>query len=403
MVSVAFHAPLLGKNVPQRHRQIAVAGGIETGVPLAPPGVRHQSHTQGVLPVGGGVGEGVVIIVEDDALVGHPVQRGRQFRVDGGAGKRLRAQHNQIVILQHPGVFVFLGAGKTGAVIVQRLDALILCFGRQGIKINVQYIVSIYRLLHFRLPGGFKIVRFRFPPEHFLELQTEGGQQTETVCRLVSGSVVPVVVAVNGVKSGTANPQGQQHHHLQHRCRRQQDQPGSAQFSEHRFPREFPQQACNRDGQQPHQQRKEIFQNRQHHLFEKTGHCLAAHAHHRQGIHGAKNGMIHDLGIIQHAQDAYHDQTDQSVSPPVSLRQAGKDHSDHHSESDQVRIPGRNPTKDRPMQHGLQIQQRQHPEQGVSCQRFQNLLSLRCKKLLALQRRASFFALAPRAIFINFL
>ena len=71
VVAPADHPQLGRESVAQGKGQFIAQGGQHTGIVLVQGGIGIQPLQQGVFAVGGGVGIGIVEIVEDEALVGH--------------------------------------------------------------------------------------------------------------------------------------------------------------------------------------------------------------------------------------------------------------------------------------------------------------------------------------------
>lgn len=92
VVRVGLDAQLLREQVAHAVGQVAVAGGVEAGVGLAAGQVRQQAGAEGVLPVRRDVGEGVVVVIEDEATIDQLVKRRRQVLINGRRGERLGAR-----------------------------------------------------------------------------------------------------------------------------------------------------------------------------------------------------------------------------------------------------------------------------------------------------------------------
>ena len=98
--------PLIGVDVPQAEGQIVLHGHGKAHAAH----VRHESHAQGILAVGSEVGEAIIEVFKDEALLAHAVEGGRQVRVDEIVGKGLGTDHDEVISRKIAGIVVLCRA-----------------------------------------------------------------------------------------------------------------------------------------------------------------------------------------------------------------------------------------------------------------------------------------------------
>ena len=242
MIAVALYALLTLKDIAQGKGQIAVPGGIEAGRVLIPGCIGIQTHTQGIFAVCGVIGEGVVVIVKHDTLVGQAVKSRCQLLVDGTGSKSLGTQYDEIVVAEHTGIFVLACSGKLIAVVIDGLDGLVKGEAVELFIVDLQHIVLRDFLDGFlwaflggflgRIHGGLcgyiviRLVYFSLNrgslPGH--NIQPQCRQQAKPLGGLVgSGGIVIVkIIVAKVVGSANLHRLGRdklQQHRCQHQCR----------------------------------------------------------------------------------------------------------------------------------------------------------------------------------------
>ena len=302
VIAEALHPPLRLKHIAQGEGKIAAPGGIQAGHCLAPPGIRIQALHQGVLAVGGGIGEGIIIVVEDDPLLGQLVQIGGQILVDGSGGKALRAHDNQVVVLQHSGVFVLIGAGNLGTVVIDCQQLFVLGHGVQGIKVNVHNVVlDLGRLLGLVLPLGLLrniiVLLLRFGMAG--QLQPDGRQQAKSLGGLVGGDFPAAVIVLIGEHFRARLPdacpgQGKQGN----RQHQQRNPPLCPKLPFQPFSQENPQRQGHHQSDEP----GKMIPHGGKQLPPEVGHGLPALGYHSHGIQRAENEMIDNLAAVKQGQ-----------------------------------------------------------------------------------------------------
>ena len=359
VVAPAFKAPLFFKCVAQGKGQVAAPGGIEAGHRLAPPGIRIKALHQGVLSVRGGIGEGIVVVLEQDSLLREFVEVRSQLRVDGACVEALRAQDNQIVVLQHSGVSILVGTGNFGAVVVDGQKGLVLRHGVQGVPVDVHDVV-----LHFRLHF---LHRFRFFRDViswlFLfgvpgQFQPESGQQAEALGRLVGGDLRAAVIVV--VREHLRAPQ-------------RQAKPGSGKEQNRQQRQDQPSPAANRplsafahqdQHNQRHKQRQQPGKAVCHggqQFPPEGGHRVPALGHHSRRVEASKDEIIDDLTAVQHCQHQCQNHID-SKAPLFQERHTQRQQQgDGYRESHGIEKFCAESIKHRPMQQPLPVQQGKAP------------------------------------------
>ena len=98
--------PLIGVDVPQAEGQIVLHGHGKAHAAH----VRHESHAQGILAVGSEVGEAIIEVFKDEALLAHAVEGGRQVWVDEIVGKGLGTDHDEVISRKIAGIVVLCRA-----------------------------------------------------------------------------------------------------------------------------------------------------------------------------------------------------------------------------------------------------------------------------------------------------
>ncbi len=363
MIAEAFHSPLIPEHVAQGEGQVAVPGGIEAGHRLAPPGVRVQPLHQGILAVGGGVGEGIVIVIENNSLLGQLIKIRGQILVDGGGRKALRAHDDQVIVLQHSGVFILVRAGNFRAVVVDGQQLFVLGHGVQRVKVNVHDVVLDLRrcllpLRFLRRLGLFRdIIGLLLHFGVAGQLQPEGGQQAEPLGGLVGGDLSAAVVVLVGEHLRAALPDaepGQSHNaDGQH----QQDDPTPClHLPVQPFPSGDPEDERHEQGKQP----REMIPHGSQHFPPEVGHRLSALGHHGQGVEGAEDEIVHHLAAVEQGQS--HRQ--ENFRPETAFFQEGQHQAQKQSRR-QGKAQGVNPhpkaVKHRSAQQALPVQQGKRP------------------------------------------
>ena len=355
VIAEALHPPLRLKRIAQSEGQVAVPGGIQAGHRLAPPGIRIQALHQGILAVGGGVGEGIIIVVEDDSLLGQLVQIGGQILVDGRGREALRAHDDQIVVLQHPGVFVLVGSGNFRTVVIDCQQLFVLSQGIQGIKVNVHNVVlDLGRLLGRVLPLGLLrniiVLLLRFDMAG--QFQPDGRQQAKSLNILIGGNFPAAVVVLIGEHFRTRLPdaypgQGKQGN----RQRQQHNPPLCPKLPFQPLSQENPQ----RQGYQQRNEPGKMIPHGGKQLPPEVGHGLPTLGYHGYGIQRAENEMIDNLTAVEQGQH----RRQENFRSKTAFSQKGQDKC-HKQRRGQRKAQGVDPhpkaVKHRPTQQALPVQ-----------------------------------------------
>ena len=258
--------------------------------------------------------------------------------MDGTGVKALSAQQNQIVILQHAGVRILVGACQTCAVIVQSQEFFVFGHGIEGIKVDLQDIV-----LHLLLPGSFGsillcsaggiigILTGRLRLAHLEQVQPEGCQQTEPLRSLVRAGGIAVVKVVVRKVAGTADGKTLNCAHLeQHRQQQHKEAgfPASGVKQQLFYPA---QQTQHQNGQQQSCQPKNIFPHGQQCLPPEGGDSGTALLQGGYGIQRCKHEIIHHLAAVENSQHRCKQQTQYKVCFAGQKRQQQRRQEGKHS------------------------------------------------------------------------
>ena len=404
VISVALDSPLFLKGIAKGKGLIDIPGSIEAGGRLTPGGIRPQAKAEGILAICCYIGIGVIEIIENKAFICQLIEGRRQFFIDGCRSKAFCADGNQIVILQHAGIFVLLGRRKGLHIGIELFKSLASGRGIELIKINFQHVVAVFHLLRFcrnrsilrilgrflsRLNNGFKIqlnIHSGFSSFSLLaatkELQTHGSQKAETLCSLVGGGGITVVEIVVGIVTCTADPQRQQCDNL-HNGRQADDRCPEPIPPHMKGPLFLQEHSCERNGQQHQQQNRDILHNGQECFFPEAGQRRTAHADQRHGIHGAKHRVIHNLAAVHDRKQAHQNHGYDLVGLHGKKAQQKGDHQTKCSSKAQgIQAGCRAFLKQLHMQHDLHVQQNQNPKQSVAnCAAYKPGASMPGKKL----------------------
>ena len=335
MVRVGLDAQLLREQVAHAVGQVAVAGGVEAGVGLAAGQVRQQAGAEGVLPVRRDVGEGVVVVIEDEATIDQLIKRRRQVLINGRRGERLGADHNEVIPLEFSGVFVLLRRNLVIEVIVQCPVGDIVCqlVQRSEVQSRVDIVfvgrvgglaslsLSFCVLLDGAFVKDFDVLLLALAAEvHVLQLQAGRRQKAEAFDALVRANVITPIVIIRRIEFRPANEQQQNQYNMADRQKPQYLQPTPPGQLGKCPGIDF---LCKegRDHWHQHgQQQQNVLDYRRTGLLPEGLQRLATHLHHRDGVERAENPQINQLAGIKHKGGNQQDSKDNPVNSPGKHR-----------------------------------------------------------------------------------
>ena len=299
MVSPGLVA-LAGEGVAQAEGQVVLLGGKEAGRGLAAGHVGVVAHAEGVLAVGGVGAPGTVVVFKEDAVGGQLVEGGGALGVDELAGEGLGADGDEVVALQHAGIFVLLRGLLGGKVAVEGFKGFVGGGFLQRGKVDVQDI--ILRGVHVVVGGAqgdgeLRVLVSLGREEHVLALQAGGGEQADVVDAHLgagTGGGVQAIDRIGAVAAGGHHRQGAEveQHKGCHGCRG--TVPPELGQGEHALGRQDDGSHRRREKQEHH---GHGLPDAVKHLMEEIHHGAGAHAELGDGHKLAEDGVVDQLNF----------------------------------------------------------------------------------------------------------